>query len=211
MKSAILQYNSSIVVTCLFLVQIHLIWSLNDLIEKQAFSSIFFSSYPEFRLIKLLSELLTEIPLPSHSLTLEMTESLLIENSSRSNNALEKFRELGVNLSIDDFGTGYSSLSYLKQFPMDILKIDKSFIHDITQDKDDAILTTAIIDLAHNFNLKFIAEGVETIRQLNFLKQNGCDMIQGYYYSQPLPADDFYHYCLKQNRQQNSIKPSNGT
>ncbi len=162
-------------------------------------------------LIKLLSELLTEIPLPRHALTLEMTESLLIENSSRSNNALEKFRELGVNLSIDDFGTGYSSLSYLKQFPVDILKIDKSFIHDITQDKDDAILTNAIIDLAHNFNLKVIAEGVETIRQLNFLKQNGCDMIQGYYYSQPLPADDFYHYCLKQNRQQNSLKPSNGT
>ena len=162
-------------------------------------------------LIKLLSELLTEIPLPRHALTLEMTESLLIENSSRSNNALEKFRELGVNLSIDDFGTGYSSLSYLKQFPVDILKIDKSFIHDITQNKDDAILTNAIIDLAHNFNLKVIAEGVETIRQLNFLKQNGCDMIQGYYYSQPLPADDFYHYCLKQNRQQNSLKPSNGT
>ncbi len=162
-------------------------------------------------LIKLLSELLTEIPLPSHALTLEMTESLLIENSSRSNNALEKFRELGVNLSIDDFGTGYSSLSYLKQFPVDILKIDKSFIHDITQDKDDAVLTNAIIDLAHNFNLKVIAEGVETIRQLNFLKQNGCDMIQGYYYSQPLPPDDFYHYCLKQNRHQNSLKPSNGT
>ncbi len=112
-------------------------------------------------LIKLLSELLTEISLPSHSLTLEMTESLLIENSSRSNNALEKFRELGVNLSIDDFGTGYSSLCYLKQFPVDILKIDKSFIHDITQDKDDAILTNAIIDLAHNFNLKVIAEGVK--------------------------------------------------
>ncbi len=162
-------------------------------------------------LITLLSELLTEIPLPSHALTLEMTESLLIENSTRSNNALEKFRELGINLSIDDFGTGYSSLSYLKQFPVDIIKIDKSFIHDITQDKDDAILTNAIIDLAHNFNLKVIAEGVETIRQLNFLKQNGCDMIQGYYYSQPLPADDFYHYCLKQNRHQNSLKPSDGT
>ena len=159
-------------------------------------------------LIKLLGKLLTEIPLPRHTLTLEMTESLLIENSSRSRNTLEQFRELGVNLSIDDFGTGYSSLSYLKQFPVDILKIDKSFIHDITQDKDDAILTNAIIDLAHNFNLKVIAEGVETIRQLNFLKQNGCDMIQGYYYSQPLPADDFYHYCLKQNRQQNSLKPA---
>lgn len=161
-------------------------------------------------LTKLLTELLTETPLPEKTLTLEMTESLLIENSTRSNNSLENFKQLGINLSIDDFGTGYSSLSYLKQFPVDILKIDKSFIHDITQDKDDAILTQAIINLAHNFNLQVIAEGVETIRQLNFLKQNHCDMIQGYYYSKPLNAEDFYQYCIKQNKQLNSLKPHNG-
>lgn len=161
-------------------------------------------------LTKLLTELLAETPLPEKTLTLEMTESLLIENSTRSNNSLENFKQLGINLSIDDFGTGYSSLSYLKQFPVDILKIDKSFIHDITQDKDDAILTQAIINLAHNFNLQVIAEGVETIRQLNFLKQNHCDMIQGYYYSKPLNAKDFYQYCIKQNKQLNSLKPHNG-
>ncbi len=161
-------------------------------------------------LSKLLTELLAETPLPEKTLTLEMTESLLIENSTRSNNSLENFKQLGINLSIDDFGTGYSSLSYLKQFPVDILKIDKSFIHDITQDKDDAILTQAIINLAHNFNLQVIAEGVETIRQLNFLKQNHCDMIQGYYYSKPLNAEDFYQYCITQNKQLNSLKPHNG-
>ncbi len=152
-------------------------------------------------LINLLKQLLSETSLPRNSLTLEMTESLLIENASRSNNTLEQFRELGINLSIDDFGTGYSSLTYLKQFPVNVLKIHQSFIHDITQNKDDAILTCAIIDLAHNFNLRVIAEGVESIRQLNFLKQNGCDMIQGYYYSQALSAEDFYPYYSKQNRQ----------
>ena len=97
---------------------------------------------------------------------------------------------MGFGLSLDDFGTGYSSLSYLKRFPIDCIKIDRSFIKDIPQDADDLAITEAVVAMAHGLRLNVVAEGVETVEQLDWLRRFGCDEIQGYYFSKPLPADD---------------------
>jgi EAL domain-containing protein (putative c-di-GMP-specific phosphodiesterase class I) len=104
---------------------------------------------------------------------------------------LHKLKRMGVKLSIDDFGTGYSSLSYLNQLPVYKLKIDRSFVRDITVDPDDAAITGTIISMAKNLNLKVIAEGVENEQQMSFLRQHDCDEVQGYYFSRPLEVGDF--------------------
>jgi len=103
---------------------------------------------------------------------------------------LHKLKALGLALSIDDFGTGYSSFSYLRKFPIDVLKIDRSFVSDISAD-DEAAIVVSIIALAHNLKLRVIAEGVESEAQLDYLRRNGCDEIQGYYFSQPVPVEAF--------------------
>jgi EAL domain-containing protein (putative c-di-GMP-specific phosphodiesterase class I) len=105
-------------------------------------------------------------------------------------------RAQGIRLAIDDFGTGYSSLAYLKRFPLDVLKIDKSFIDDIPQLKDDMEITATIIAMGKILGFKVLAEGVETAAQLEFLEKNGCDIYQGYIKSKPLPADDFLQLLL---------------
>ena len=124
-------------------------------------------------------------------LELEMTEGIAMENSERTISVLNKLHELGVSLSIDDFGTGYSSLSYLKRFKIDTLKIDQSFVRDLGQDPEDAAIITAIIAMAHSLGFRTIAEGVETQEQLNFLREKQCDEIQGYFFSKPVPAEEF--------------------
>ncbi len=124
-------------------------------------------------------------------LELEITESTLMENAQDTLEALHRLHNLGVRLSIDDFGTGYSSLSYLKRFPVDIIKIDRSFVRDVPHDADDASIVTGIIALAHSLRLEVVAEGVETESQLRFLKEQSCDLLQGYYLSQPVPAEAF--------------------
>lgn len=123
-------------------------------------------------------------------LELELTESLLMVNTERTQVTLDILKRTGVQISIDDFGTGYSSLAYLRRFPIDKLKIDIAFIRDITTDPDDAAITLAIITMAHSLKLQVVAEGVETQAQLAYLQQHHCDQMQGYYFSRPLPLPE---------------------
>lgn len=124
-------------------------------------------------------------------LELEVTESLLVEQAGQSNGCLHALKKLGIKLSVDDFGTGYSSLSYLRQLPVSKLKIDRSFIRDVTNNQDDAAIAIAIIQMAHSMGLEVLAEGVERAEQHAFLTQQGCDQIQGFYFSYPLPPEAF--------------------
>jgi len=139
---------------------------------------------------QLIRRVLHETGLPPQFLELELTETLLLSNADVMFSVLQELKDMGVRLAIDDFGTGYSSLSYLKQFRVNKLKIDRSFIRDIAVDSDDAAITTAIISLAKSLNLKVIAEGVENEAQMSFLRKHHCDEIQGYYFSKPVtPAE----------------------
>ena len=128
--------------------------------------------------------------LAAEALELELTESMIMGNPQDSVAVLSKLKALGLTIAIDDFGTGYSSLSYLKRFPIDTLKIDREFVRDITEDPDDAAITSAIITLAHSLELNVVAEGVETQEQLEFLRNGGCDQVQGFLLSKPLTASD---------------------
>lgn len=129
--------------------------------------------------------------LPGECLELELTERLLLEETGQAIKWIGSFKELGIKISIDDFGTGYSSLAYLRRFPLDYLKVPREFVHGIETNHSDAMITSAIIALAKSLGLKVIAEGVENSNELSFLSQRGCDLIQGYYFSRPLPSDQF--------------------
>jgi diguanylate cyclase (GGDEF)-like protein/PAS domain S-box-containing protein len=135
------------------------------------------------------------------ALELELTESLFMGDIAPAVELLHRMKALGVKLSIDDFGTGYSSFSYLSRFPIDVLKIDRSFVADITHDANDAAIVDSIIALAHNLRLSVIAEGVETAEQLDYLRRQGCDEMQGYYFSRPLPAHEFEQLLRNQSSQ----------
>jgi len=140
-------------------------------------------------LVELIGLALAETKLEPQYLEIELTESMVMADVERAIEVLRKLNALGVQISIDDFGTGYSSLSYLKRFPIDILKIDQSFVRDITIDPDDAAIVASIISLAHSLRLQVIAEGVETAEQLDYLQGHDCDVMQGYHFSRPLPVD----------------------
>ena len=137
------------------------------------------------------SEVLRRTGFPAQNLELEITESMVMRDAEGSIKLLQALRDTGVRIAIDDFGTGYSSLAYLKRFPIDCVKIDRSFIRDLPDDRDDASITRSIIALAHNMQLDVVAEGVETESQLAFLHAYGCDEIQGYLFSEPLDAAAF--------------------
>ncbi|MEH6826187.1 MAG: EAL domain-containing protein [Motiliproteus sp.] len=129
--------------------------------------------------------------LRAEQLELEITESLLLDSGTTILAMVNELKELGVRLSIDDFGTGYSSLSYLKKFPFDVLKIDRSFVNGVTENSEDAALTQAVISMAQGLGFKVVAEGVETAEQLRFLRERGCDIMQGFYFSRPLPVAEY--------------------
>ena len=142
-------------------------------------------------LVGLVRQVLDETGLPSRLLELELTESHLLDNVENVITTFQQLRDLGVKLAIDDFGTGYSSLSYLKRFPVDYVKIDQTFVRDLAAGGEDAAITRAIIAMAHGLELKVVAEGVETQAQMDFLKLQRCDEIQGYLISPPVPAEQF--------------------
>ena len=125
-----------------------------------------------------------------HNVALEITESMVMQNVHGSIEILSRLREKGISISMDDFGTGYSSLNYLKTLPIDVLKIDRTFVKDVTESKDDRAIASSIITLGHNLDMRIVAEGVETPEQGDFLCSQGCDMVQGYYFGKPLPAKE---------------------
>lgn len=138
----------------------------------------------------MVSTILDHSNIPSSLITLELTESLILENIHEVITKIEALRSLGVRISLDDFGTGYSSLSYLKRLPLDELKVDQSFVRDINHDKNDAMIVKTIIEMAENFELDIIAEGVEDDKQLTYLKENGCSRFQGYFFGKPMPPEE---------------------
>jgi len=145
----------------------------------------------QYNLDEVVAATLFETGLAAEWLELELTESVIMKDAEQNTTILNRFKEMGISLAIDDFGTGYSSLSYLKNFPIRRLKIDKSFVRDITTNPDDAAIARIIIDIAHSLNLCVIAEGVETRDQMQFLSFNNCIEMQGYLFSRPVPANKF--------------------
>jgi len=142
-------------------------------------------------LADLVARVLRETRIDARWLELEITESMLMDHTQHTDATLNRLHEMGIQMSIDDFGTGYSSLSYLKHLPIDTLKIDRSFVKDITTDSNDAAVVQAVVAMAHNLNLKVVAEGTETAEQVSFLRAQGCDELQGYYFSRPMVAEEF--------------------
>ncbi|WP_269531690.1 EAL domain-containing protein [Chitinimonas sp. BJYL2] len=138
----------------------------------------------------LVAECLKRHGLPASRLTLEITESLMMMRDDKTLNALSQLDEMGVALAVDDFGTGYSSLGYLKRFPVSELKLDQSFVRDLGEDEGDRALASAVVRIGQSMRMTVVAEGVETLEQLNFLDGEGCDVAQGYYFARPMPAAD---------------------
>ncbi len=157
------------------------------------------AQFRQHRLAEQISTLLAETGLPPQYLEMEITESLMMENPQSSIEIIDALHAQGVTLAIDDFGTGYSSLSYLKRFKVSKLKIDQSFVRDIASDPDDRAIVATIIALAENLGFTTIAEGVETQEQLDYLRQQGCTEIQGYWFSRPLPATEFEAFVRARN------------
>ena len=155
-------------------------------------------------LVEMVTRTLAETHLDGDCLDLELTESSMMHNAEQAVKVLRKLKETGITISVDDFGSGYSSLSYLKHLPLDVLKIDRTFVNEMTTDPNNAAIVLAIITLAHNLGLKAIAEGVETEAQWSLLRRLDCDEMQGYLFSKPLPAEAFER--LLQKRQEAVVK-----
>ncbi|MEO6291307.1 MAG: EAL domain-containing protein, partial [Burkholderiaceae bacterium] len=157
--------------------------------------------------VQTIARILDETGVEARFVELEMTESILMDNSEEMVETLLNLKEMGLDLSLDDFGTGFSSLSYLKSFPIDKLKIDRSFLLDIATDPDDCSIVSSIISLAHSLQMKVIAEGVETEAQRAILAQQGCDQYQGYYFSKPLPVSEITTKLHRRQSQDPSTPP----
>lgn len=163
----------------------------------------------QFRSESLISSVclaLTESQLEPRYLEMELTESLLVDNTENAIALMHTLKNLGIALSIDDFGTGYSSLSYLKRFPINCLKIDRSFVTDLANNTKDAAIIEAISALAHNLGIGCVAEGVEDINQVQLLQKYGCTELQGYFYSQPVNADQLGEVITRLNESEIAMR-----
>ena len=169
-------------------------WQLAGIAPQRIAINISARQFDERNLATVIAEAVRFSEVDANYLEIEITESMIMANSDRAVQTLHELKDIGIYIAIDDFGTGYSSMNYLKRFPLDRLKIDRSFVQDITTDKDDAAITAAIIAIAHNLSLQVIAEGVETTEQLTFLKEHDCEEIQGFYFSKPLPPEECERY-----------------
>ena len=147
---------------------------------------------------ELVAGALAESGLEPEFLELELTESCAMSDVHQSIEVLDRLKELGTRCAIDDFGTGYSSFSYLKRLPVDCLKIDRSFVSDISDNADDRAIVSGIISMAHSLGLTVVAEGVEDRTQLEFLRNQECDLVQGYLFSKPLPPDEFLQWLVNE-------------
>jgi EAL domain-containing protein (putative c-di-GMP-specific phosphodiesterase class I) len=143
------------------------------------------------QLVVMVEQALHDSGLPPSLLELELTEGMLMHHADETVQTLKQLHEMGVRLAIDDFGTGYSSLSYLKRFPIHTLKIDRSFVQDLSHDPDDAAIVTAIVAMARGLDLSVTAEGVETEEQAAFLRSLSCRLVQGFHFGRPMPAAEF--------------------
>ena len=155
--------------------------------------------FDQANLSQWLTDLLQRHQIDPSQIELELTESTLVDDIPRSIEQLKQLKSIGIKVAMDDFGTGYSSLSYLQQFPFDILKIDRSFIQNIDQNPKSAAIAQAIITMAHQLNLRVVAEGVETLHELTFANENNCDEIQGYFFSEPITSEQFTQLLQTEN------------
>ncbi len=165
-------------------------WRTSGLGDIQVAVNLSARQFADQRLQDTVLEALEDSGLPGHLLELELTESMIMRNPEQAVRWLTTIKKTGVRLSIDDFGTGYSSLAYLNRFPIDIVKIDRSFIRHLPESHSDAQIASAVIALGHSLGLIVIAEGAETQEQIDFLRKEGCDEVQGYFFSRPIPAGD---------------------
>jgi EAL domain-containing protein (putative c-di-GMP-specific phosphodiesterase class I) len=163
-------------------------WQVAGLAPLQMAVNLSALQFREQRLPELVARILAETGLDPALLELELTESILMHHSKASIEILNQLNGIGVEIAIDDFGTGYSSLSYLQRFPVQKIKLDRSFVSDYPNARDSAIIAKAVIQLGHSLNLRVVAEGVETEEQLDFLRSQGSHLAQGYHISRPLPA-----------------------
>jgi len=176
------------------------LWQLNSSTELHLAINMSTRQFDsKYNTVDLLKKLIQQYQIPQHSIHLEITEGLMLEDSKLILDTLSDLKEMGVLLSVDDFGTGYSSLSYLRKFPVDILKIDRSFIQNLNLGSGDDTLIKAIIAMGQSLNLTVIAEGVETKEQLEFLENHACDQVQGFYFSKPVSATEISD-LLKQGK-----------
>lgn len=172
-------------------------WSNKGLNAPRIAINISAKQFNQRNLTQNIIKIISQTGINPELLELEVTESTIMRNFDHVVKILTELHENNIMLSVDDFGTGYSSLSYLKHFPIDVLKIDRSFVKEIPGNNDDTAIVNTIISMGHNMNLKVIAEGVETQEQRNCLTKLGCELAQGFYFSRPLTADDFLAYMTQ--------------
>jgi EAL domain-containing protein (putative c-di-GMP-specific phosphodiesterase class I) len=167
------------------------LWRADGLVPVKVAVNLSPRQFRQFDMVTMINAALHEYGLSPDCLELEITEGSLMHNPEEAESLLGELSRLGFRLAVDDFGTGYSSLAYLKRFPLHALKIDKSFVNDIETNHDSATIAGAVIALAHSLGLKVVAEGVEEIGQMEFLRGMNCDLAQGYLFGLPMPAENF--------------------